>query len=245
MAQTIAAFGSWRSPITSELIVSDTIGLSEPQLDGDDTYWIESRPTEAGRNVIVRMTANGQITDLNPQPFNARSTVHEYGGGAYLATNGSVFFTNFSDQRLYRIDAGKLPKPITPSVNIRFADAIVDRLRERLICVQEDHTSPGVEAKNTIVDIDVNGSREIRELLSGADFYSSPRLSSDGTQLTWLSWNHPNMPWIGTELWVANVTDSGSLTESRLIAGGVTESIFQPEWSPNGTLYFVSDRNGS
>jgi len=244
MAQTIAAFGSWRSPITSDLIVSDTIGLSEVQLDGDDTYWIESRPTEAGRNVIVRMAANGQITDLNPQPFNARTTVHEYGGGAYLATSGSVFFSNFSDQRLYRIDPGKLPIPITPAGNLRFADAIVDRRRGRLICVQEDHRTPGVEAKNTIVDIDVNGSREIRELVSGVDFYSSPRLSGDGTQLTWLSWKHPNMPWIGTELWVANVADDGSLSASQLVAGGLTESIFQPEWSPNGTLYFVSDRSG-
>jgi hypothetical protein len=136
MAQTIAAFGSWRSPITSDLIVSDTIGLSEVQLDGDDTFWIESRPTEAGRNVIVRMSANGQITDLNPQPFDARTTVHEYGGGAYLATSGSVLFSNFSDQRLYRIDAGKPPVSITPVANVRFSDAIVDRRRGRLICAR-------------------------------------------------------------------------------------------------------------
>ena len=244
MAQTIAAFGSWRSPITSDLIVSGTIGLSEVQLDGDETYWIESRPTEAGRNVIVRMTANGQMTDLNPQPFNARTTVHEYGGGAYLAVSGSVFFSNFADQRLYRIEAGNPPVPITPTVNIRFADAIIDHRRGRLIRVQEDHRTTGAEAINTLVDIDVKGAREIRGLVSGANFYSSPRLSTDGTQLAWLSWKHPNMPWFGTELWLAGVATDGSLVSPRLIAGGATESIFQPEWSPNGTLYFVSDGSG-
>jgi len=244
MAQTISAFGSWRSPITSDNIVSGTIGLSEIQLDGGDTYWIESRPTEAGRNVIVRMTANGQFTDLIPQPFNARTTVHEYGGGAYLASSGSVFFSNFSDQRLYRIDAGSPPVPITPAVNIRFADATIDRRRGRLICVQEDHRTIGAEAINTIVDIDLNGGREIRELVSGADFYSSPRLNADGTQLAWLSWKHPNMPWFGTELWAAEVSSDGLLVSPRLIAGGPTESICQPEWSPNGILYFVSDRSG-
>jgi len=190
------------------------------------------------------MSADGKLTDLNPPPLNARSTVHEYGGGAYLAAGGSVFFSNFADQRLYRIDPNAPPRPITPALRLRFADAFLDRPRGRLICIQEDHRQSDAQPVNTIVDIDVNGAGEIRTLVSGADFYSSPRLSPDGAQLAWLSWDHPNMPWIGTELWVADVSPDGSLGAARLIAGGPTESIFQPEWSPGGTLHFVSDRTG-
>jgi dipeptidyl aminopeptidase/acylaminoacyl peptidase len=244
MAQTTAPFGSWRSPITSDLIVASVVGLSEIQLDGTNTYWIESRPTEAGRNVIVRLSPDGQVTDLNPPPFNARTTVHEYGGGAYLAAGGSVFFSNYADQRLYRIDSGSAPRPITPALKLRFADAFLDRPRARLLCVQEDHRASDASPVNTLVEIDIDGTREIRTLVSGADFYSSPRLSPDGTQLAWLSWNHPNMPWIGTELWVADVSPDGSPGAARLVAGGLNESIFQPEWSPGGMLHFVSDRTG-
>ncbi len=244
MAQTIAPFGSWRSPITSDLIVAGVIGLSEIQLDGDDTCWIESRPTEAGRNVIVRRSPDGRLIDLNPPPFNARTTVHEYGGGAYLAAGGSVFFSNFADQRLYRIDAGTVARPITPPLKLRFADAVIDRPRGRLICIQEDHRESDANPMNTIVDIDIDGARDIRTLVSGADFYSSPRLRPDGanwhgcrgTIRTCRGWE--------LELWVADILPDGSIGAARLIAGGAAESIFQPEWSPDGALHFVSDRTG-
>lgn len=240
----IAPYGSWRSPITSELIVSETIGLAEPTLDGADIYWVELRPAEGGRSVVVRRTPDGRTADVTPPEFNARTRVHEYGGGAFLVVNGVVYFSNFTDQRLYRQGPGAPPQPITPEAELRYADCAFDRRRGRLICVREDHTGPGREPVNTIVSLDPEGGDYGSVLVSGNDFYSSPRLSPDGTRLAWLTWNHPNMPWDGTELWVGELGEDGSLGRAERVAGGVDESIFQPEWSPDNVLHFVSDRTG-
>ncbi len=242
----VASYGSWKSPITSDLIVAGTIGIGQTFLDGDDIYWIEARPEEAGRNVIVRRTSDGQTADVTPPPFNARTRVHEYGGGPYLVNNGVVYFSNFRDQRLYRVVPGSEPQPLTPEVDLRYADGVADGSRNRLILVREDHTDPEREALNTIVGLSLqDGVGDGGQVLvSGNDFYSNPRISPDGSKLCWLAWNHPNMPWDGTELWVAEVNEDGSLGERQQIAGGVSESIFQPEWSPDGTLYFISDRTG-
>jgi dipeptidyl aminopeptidase/acylaminoacyl peptidase len=240
----VAPFGSWKSPITSDLIVAGTISLGQIMLDGDHIYWSEMRPTEAGRNVVVRRTPDNQITDITPAPFNVRTRVHEYGGGAFVVAEGIVYFSHFADQRLYRQPIGKEPQPITPAVEFRYADAVVDRPRQRLICVREDHKAGGHEPVNAIVSVSTTGSDGGDLLVSGKDFYATPRLSPDGTQLAWISWNHPNMPWDGTELWLAEVKADGSLGDAQCIAGGLTESIFQPEWSPDGVLYFVSDRTG-
>ncbi len=240
-----APFGSWKSPITADLIVGGAIGLSQPTIDGTDIYWVEMRPSEGGRQVIVKRDESGHLSDINPQPFNARTRVHEYGGGDYLATNGTVYFTNFADQRLYKVIDSEFPQPLTPAAEMRYAEAIIDSERDRIICVREDHTDPGREAVNTVVALNANGSDDCGEVLvSGNDFYSTPRLSPDGTQLVWLTWNHPNMPWDGTELWQAQVAADGSLSGATLIAGGKNESIFQPHWSPDGVLYFISDRSG-
>ncbi|MCX7670714.1 MAG: prolyl oligopeptidase family serine peptidase, partial [Anaerolineae bacterium] len=240
-----APYGAWKSPITPDLIVEGTVGLSAVSLDGDDVYWIEARPTEAGRNVIVRRTPDGRTTDLTPMPFNARTRVHEYGGGEYLVHNGTVYFANFADQRLYRQEAGAAPQPITPAGAWRYADAVMDARRGRLICVREDHTPADREAINALVAVACTGDAAGGQVLvSGNDFYASPRLSPDGSRLAWLTWNHPNMPWDGCELWVAAVQADGSLADARCVAGGPTESIFQPTWSPTGVLYFVSDRTG-
>ncbi len=241
----IAPYGSWKSPITSDLIVSGSIGLSQPLLDGSDLYWIEMRPTESGRSVIVKRDALGGVTDVNPVPFNARTRVHEYGGGDYAVRDGAVYFSNFSDQRLYASPAGTPPGPITPIADMRYADAVIDKARGRLLCVREDHTVAGGEAVNTLASLSLAGDGTLGQVLvSGNDFYSSPRLSPDGSRLAWLSWNHPNMPWDGTELWVGTFDDNALLATSECVAGGNDESIFQPEWSPDGELYFVSDRNG-
>jgi len=245
-----APYGSWSSPITSDLIVASSIGVGEIQLDGTDVYWIESRPQESGRSVIVRRAADGIVTDITPPltqaGFNVRTRVHEYGGGAYLVSGGVVYFCNDADQRIYCQETGADPVAITPQPSqprgLRYADGVIDTIRARMIWVCEDHTGAGSEPANTLVEIPVNGSGPQRLLQSGSDFYAAPRLSPDGLRLAWLEWSHPNMPWIGCELWVAELTDDGSIGRKRLVAGGDDESLFQPEWSPDGALYFVSDR---
>ncbi len=240
----IAPYGSWKSPLTSDLIVAETIGLGGTAVEGDDVYWTELRPKEGGRLVVVRRTPDGRTADLTPMPFNARTRVHEYGGRAYVVSNGTIYFSNFADQRLYRQDPGAEPRPITPATALWYADYVVDRHRNLLYCVREDHTAPG-EAVNTLVTVKCDGDERGGEVIvSGNNFYSSPRLSPEGSRLAWLTWNHPNMPWDGTELWVGEVNADGSLRRAGRVAGGPEESIFQPEWSPDGVLYFVSDRTG-
>ena len=203
------------------------------------------RPKEAGRNVIVRCDATLAQTDMTPQPLNARTKVHEYGGGDYLAAEGVIYFSNFADQRVYRQDGPAEPQPITPEADVRYADYCVDQSRRRLICIREDHRNPDAEAVNSIVSLDLEDNSECgRALIEGNDFYSSPRVSPDGSQLAWLTWNHPNMPWDGCELWVGEFGEDGSLASTRWVAGGAAESIFQPEWSPDGVLYFASDTSG-
>jgi hypothetical protein len=240
----VAPFGSWRSPIDSDLIATETTKLIDVLVDGEDIYWIESRPKEGGRFVLVRHVSGGKDHDLTPAPFNARSRVHEYGGGAVLVDRGVVFFTNFADQKLYRQDQDGIPRPLSQASHCRYADATVDATRNRLICVREDHGRADGAVINSIVAIAFDGIKEQQVLLQGHDFYSNPRVSPDGKRLTWLAWNHPNMPWFGTELWVGMISETGEIQAPVRVAGSADESIFQPEWSPGGTLYFVSDRTG-
>jgi dipeptidyl aminopeptidase/acylaminoacyl peptidase len=236
-------FGSWKSPITSDLIVSGTIGLGEIALCGEDVYWIESRPAEAGRTVIVRRTSDGKITDCTPSPFNVRTRVHEYGGGAFLIAEEAIYFSNFADNRIYRQAGNSSPEALTTESKMRYADGAMDARRKRLLYVREDHTTSDHDCINTIVSVDVaTGANTI--LVEGADFYSSPRLSHDGKHFVWLAWNHPNLPWDGTELWLAEIADDGSLVNAKMVAGGANVAIVQPEWSPDDVLYFVSDHTG-
>ena len=199
----IAPYGSWKSPITAELIASGTIGLGQIALDGDDTYWVEMRPSEGGRSTVVRRTSDGQTSDVTHAPFNVRTRVHEYGGGAFCVAQGTVYFANFSDGRLYRQPSSEAPRPLTPEGPFRSADLVIDRHRRRLLCVREDHSAAGHEPVNTLVSVPLDGVGSPQVLVAGADFYSTPRLHPDGTRLAWLAWNHPNMPWDGIELWVA------------------------------------------
>ncbi|QIN85020.1 prolyl oligopeptidase family serine peptidase [Rubrobacter tropicus] len=218
------------------------VGLKDAALEGEDVYWLEGRPGEGGRTVIVHRSPEGQTRDVNPQPFNARTRVHEYGGGDFVVHNGTVYFSNFADQRLYSAHPGGVPEPLTAEIDHRYADMTVDAARNRLIAVREDHTDPG-EPVNELVGISLEDGAET-VLATGQDFCSSPRLSPDGRSLAWLTWNHPNMPWDGTELWVAGLDESGRPAAPERVAGGPDESVFQPEWSPDGTLHFVSDRTG-
>ena len=185
-----------------------------------------------------------QTFDLTPPGYDVRTRVHEYGGGAYLAAGGVVYFSNLSDQRMYRQVPGSEPQPFTRTEGMRYADAILDASHGRIIAVREDHTTGAPQPVNTLVSISTAGGDDGQILVSGNDFYSTPRLNPVGTRLAWLTWNHPNMPWDGAELWVAEVLPDGSLGARTLVAGGAAESIFQPEWSPDGTLYFISDRTG-
>jgi dipeptidyl aminopeptidase/acylaminoacyl peptidase len=243
----LAPFGSWKSPITADSIVADSIGLSSIVLDGTDIYWLESRPQEAGRNVIVRRAEDGRITDITPPQYNVRNRVHEYGGAAYTVVDRQVYFSNISDNCLYVQDLNSehpdRVRQLTHNQKKRYADFTVDIHRQRLICVQEEHDSAGFEALNTIVSIDITNEDDICVMAGGCDFYAAPRLSPDGSKLAWLSWNHPNLPWDGTNLQVANIVN-GYLSAPALIAGGANEAIFQPQWAANDTLYFVSDRTG-
>jgi dipeptidyl aminopeptidase/acylaminoacyl peptidase len=218
----VAPYGSWRSPISSDLIVSQSITLPEVRIDRGRVYWLEGRPQERGRYVVV--AAGGG--DLTPVPFNVRTRVHEYGGGAWTVHNTILCFSNFADGRVY----GDLT-PITSEGAYRYADLIVDP-QGQLIAVREDHSAGG-EAVNSIVRIDASGRAAM--LAEGHDFFSTPRLSTDALHFAYLAWDHPRMPWDGTELFL----------DGKCIAGGPAESIFQPEFSPDGAaLFYVSDRSG-
>jgi dipeptidyl aminopeptidase/acylaminoacyl peptidase len=248
--RTVAPYGAWASPLTAARVTAGALRFGELALDGDDVYWTEGRASEGGRNVIVRRTPDGRTLDVTPAGFNVRSRVHEYGGAAMTVHGGDVYFANFADQRLYRQRGGGTPEPLTPE-GYFYADLRVDAPRRRLLAVREDHRKGDAEPPAAIVAIPDAASRTERRdvspgvvLVSGADFYSDPVVSPDGSTLAWLQWNHPNMPWDGTELWTAPFGPDGTLGPRTRIAGGDDESIFQPEWSPDGALYFVSDRTG-
>lgn len=239
----IGPYGSWESPITSDVITSDSISIGEIHLDDQDTYWTEMRPEEGGRYVIIKRDKNGITTNLTPPEFNVRTRVHEYGGGSFCVSQGTLYFSNFDDQRIYCQQSDSSPTPITPEIGMRYADSILDDLNQRLICIREDHSSTWQEPINSIVSLNLkNGSSRV--IVSGYNFYAAPCLSQDGSKLAWLAWNHPNMPWDGTQLWVGSFNDNGDITNPQIIAGGINESILQPRWSPDGILYFISDKTG-
>ena len=238
----IAPYGSWSSLITPELLVEQAVGLSDVEIDGERIVWSESRPQEGGRVVLV---ADG--VDLIDPPLSARTLVHEYGGRCATVRRGTVIFSNQSDQRLWKLGPDGGAGPITPEPpqpgTVRFADPVLTPDGAWVIAVRERHGSGGVE--NDLVAVPVDGSSDPRQLVGGHDFFSAPRLSPDGRQLAWLSWDHPAMPWDATELWVASVDPaSARLSGTVRIAGGPGESVTQPRWSPDGRLHYVSDRTG-
>jgi dipeptidyl aminopeptidase/acylaminoacyl peptidase len=224
------------------MIASGVIRIGQIEIKGDDIYWSEMRPLEAGRYVIVKHSPDGITIDVNPPPFNARTRVHEYGGGAYKVNNDTIYFTDFKDQRIYMMRLGEKPRPITSKNAQRYADFVIDNPRSRIICVREDHRKRGREAVNTIISMDLNG-KDIKKIVSGNDFYSSPRISPDGTHLAWTTWNHPYMPWDKTELWIGELNDDNLVDKPIRIVGECEESVVQPLWSPENKLYFVSDRS--
>jgi dipeptidyl aminopeptidase/acylaminoacyl peptidase len=223
-----APFGSWSSPIAAAAVARAGVRLGEPALGEDGSaWWLERRPLEGGRTAIVR-----EGDDVTPPEFNVRTRVHEYGGGAWLLHGETAFFSHWDDQRLYRLDPGGSPVPITPQGPYRYADGRALPGGAAIVCVRETHGDG--EPVNEVVRVRTDGGGTPEPIASGRDFYAAPRPSPDGHALCWLCWDHPNMPWDGCELWV----------DERRVAGGPDESIWQPEWSPAGELHWVSDRTG-
>ncbi|WP_258111755.1 S9 family peptidase [Alicyclobacillus sp. SP_1] len=239
---TTAPYGNWKSPITSDVVVQGTTPLVSVQLDGDNLFFAEAHPSEAGRNTVFCQSRDGRIHECTPAPFNVRTRVHEYGGGAFTAHEGNLYFSNFADNLLYVRTADGDIRKLTDDGNHRYADGIVDGRRKHWIGVREDHTKSAIFAETTLVRMNLDGSDE-KIIVSGNDFYSNPRLSDDGQHLCWTTWNHPNMPWDETELWIADLTEDGALTNERKVAGGKGESVVEPVWSPDGHLYYISDRS--
>ena len=241
----IAPYGTWTSPLSARSVSAGSVQLSRVILDGDDLYWLERRPEEGGRGVVVTRGPHGRIADVTPIGTNVRTRVHEYGGAAYTASQRIIYYSEFADQRVYRLEAGGVPEPLTPAGQWCYADFTVDPARPRLVCVREDHASKSREAVTTLVSVALDHPPAAATVIStGHDFYASPCFSPDGSRLLWLAWRHPDMPWDSTELWAADVGRDGRLGHQTLLAGGGDESVYQPGWSPGGTPYFVSDRTG-
>jgi dipeptidyl aminopeptidase/acylaminoacyl peptidase len=242
-----APFGSWASPFKIERLTDRVVFLAESRAIDGVTWWLEGRPDESGRQVLIRRERDGTQVRMTPTGFNARSRVHEYGGAATLVSGDLVVVSDFVTGRLHRVVAPEQLEVLTPEKLWRYADMVHDAAHNRLIAVREDHEPATVashgEWNNEMVAIDL-ASGAVSVLIAGADFYAAPRISPDGSTLAWLEWHHPNMPWDGTELKVARIEADGSLGEARLVAGSRTDWIAQPRWSPDGVLYFAAEPHG-
>jgi dipeptidyl aminopeptidase/acylaminoacyl peptidase len=237
-------YGSWPSPITTDLLLADITDLAMPRVDGDDVYWLAGRPSDGGRVAVIRRTPDGAATSLTPAPFNVRSRVHEYGGGAYGVSGGIVVFANFADTRLYRLDVNEPatgPTPITPEGPHRYAQPAIDLPRRQVIAVREDHTDPAAPV-NTLVTLALDGGNDDggRVIVSGTDFVAWPGLSADGEQLAWMTWDLPEMPWDGSTVWRATLDADGVPVSTTPVTDGTTW-VQQPRWTPEGLLAFIEE----
>jgi dipeptidyl aminopeptidase/acylaminoacyl peptidase len=242
----VTPYGLWPSPIDGEQVARQATAYDAVHTSGEAIYWLETRPSQDGRAVVVRWTEDTGAADVVPAGFDVGSRVHEYGGGAYLPADRTLFACNQGDQRLYHIDGQRDPVPITPEpptpASLRYADLRLVSSGELLVCVRERHQDGQVV--NELVALPTDGSAEPWVVASGHDFYAAPRPSPDGRRLAWLTWDRPCMPWDGADLWVADLGPDGRLRPARHVAGGPAESIVQPEWNAEGILHFVSDRSG-
>ena len=248
MAQrTVVPYGSWTSPFPISRLTEGMVALGEVRAAGGTRWWLEGHPDEGGRQVLVRHAPDGSITRLSPEGFNVRNRVQEYGGSAYLVDADLVVVSDFSTGRLQRVVRPGEVVPLTPERAWRFADYAIDRGRGRLLAVREDHEPDTLarhgEAENSLVAVDV-ATGEVTVLVAGADFYGAPRLSPDGRRLAWLEWCHPNMPWDGTELKLAELDADGRPGEAVVVAGSASDWIAQPKWSPAGVLHYVAEPDG-
>ncbi len=241
--KTTAPCGSWESPISANMILLDRLKLWEPHIANGHIYWLQYFSERNGSRHIMRRSPSGEIRQMTHDGYNIRTRVHEYGGGAYTVAGDSIVFVNFEDQRIYRQVDTDSPVPVTPMNGMRYADFTVDEQRQRLICVREDH-NVGKYPENTLVQLSLTEESDGRILFSGTDFVAYPRISPDSKQLAWISWNNPSMPWNENTLWLADFDESGELHNKQQLNVGQSDSILDPQWSPEGILYFMSDRSG-
>uniref|UniRef100_A0A0C9RKQ4 TSA: Wollemia nobilis Ref_Wollemi_Transcript_13378_2192 transcribed RNA sequence n=1 Tax=Wollemia nobilis TaxID=56998 RepID=A0A0C9RKQ4_9CONI len=254
-AKISAPYGSWKSPLTAEVVSGSDKNLGDIAIDGEGRLIIcEGRPAEAGRSVLVREDAvKGSPADvITPNGFNVRTLVHEYGGGAFTVSGDIVVFSNYDDQILYKqsVKEDHVPVPLTPDYGgpiVRYADGVVDLQLGWYITVREDHRENKSNPSATIVSVELSGDqiKEPHILVSGNDFYAFPRLTMDGRKIAWIEWSHPNMPWDKAELWVGYLSADGMIKKQVCIAGNdpnMIESPTEPTWSPQGELFFVTDR---
>ncbi|MGZ8749985.1 MAG: prolyl oligopeptidase family serine peptidase [Pseudonocardia sp.] len=240
--------GAWATPVTSEVVVAAAVRLGEVRVDGTDVVWAEGRPGEGGRTQLVRRRADGGTDELLPEGRNARTAVHEYGGAAWWVRDGVAWFTDWADQRLYRLEPGSAPVALTPEParprGDRYADGELGPDGTRIVCVRERHHGDrATDVVNEIVILDAtvsdsHGPGEPQVLVTGPDFVAAPRHSPDGATLAWLQWNHPAMPWDAAELVIRDLATG----EETVVAGGPGESVTEPQWRPDGSLWFLSDR---
>ena len=249
MKEKTSPFGSWKSPITAKIAAEAGITFEDIRVDKNKLAWLEGRPYEDGRYVAVGRDINGKTKDLIPNGYNVRNAVHEYGGASYAIHDELLIFVNWDDQRLYKVVNRSKPQVMTDCPNIprgeRYSDLFITSDGKWLFCVNESHVEKG-EPENKIIAISLENRSVNCTVVKGKDFYSSPRVSSDGTKLCWLEWDHPNMPWDGCELHVAvlQCNERVSIKTEIIVAGGLNESVLQPEWAPAGGLYFITDISG-
>jgi dipeptidyl aminopeptidase/acylaminoacyl peptidase len=236
----VARHGAWASPLSAERLATASASIGQASASGGRLLWTETRPDEAGRVALLALDETGHPAEVLPPAWSVRTRVHEYGGLAFATAGDRLLFANDADQRLYVVAPEHPPRPLTPA-GLRYADGAAADAR-RVFFVREDHRAGG-EPRNEIVAIDPAGSGEGRLLYGGSDFVAYPRPSPDGRQLAFIAWNHPQMPWDGTTLFVGKL-EADSLVGLRAVAGGVDESVLEPCWDADGTLYFRSDRSG-
>ena len=244
--KSVAPYGNWKSPVSAEMVASSPIYLthwiSQLYMDGDELYALHIRPEEEGRGVVIRVNNGGPNEDLTPMPFSVRSRVYEYGGSGFVVKDGVIYFSNFPDDRLYKQIPGDYPVPITAEGDVRYADMVVDHMRNRIICIREDSTKHS-EPTHSVVAVNLDGDEFGTVLFEQTDFVSRPAISLDGRKLAWFAWNHPNMRFYISSVWIADVEDDGSLINIQEIVPEEDEAILDVQWSHNGDLFFCSDRS--
>lgn len=243
MTKITAPHGSWKSSISAELIAGTGITAFDPRMDGGSLFWLESRPAEGGRVVLMQSVAGAPAKEISPADMNIRTRVHEYGGAPYTVGNGKIFAVNFSDQHLYEISTGGTASLVSGQKGARYADIQIDAQHDRLVCIRESHGAEG-EPANSIVSISLQAPHAQTVLADGHDFFAFPRISPDGSKLAFIAWDHPNMPWDDVQLYVADLDGQGLPSNITHLNEGIDESVLDLQWSEQGELFFIADRSG-